>query len=150
MEQSKHAHLIAMGAAGVILAVFFLLVMSGARTYRAAVAGQVKNSGDRALRSYVMSYIKSGDAEGAVRVYDVDGAPVVAVEEAGSGYGIRIYQREGKLLGDYGGMDSALNPKRALVIGDTEKFQVEELENDTYAVTTDVGRTLFHVRSGMD
>lgn len=140
----------AMGMAGVIMAVFFLLVIFGAGTYRGTVAGQEKNNRDRALISYVLTTVKSGDAEGAVRVYKVDGASVVAVEEGGSGYGIRIYQHEGKLMGDYGQLDGTLNPKGALAIGETEIFQVEAVGNDIYRVTTDAGRALFRVRSGMD
>lgn len=137
-----------MGVAGVILAIFFLLVLSGARTYRGTVAGREKNNQDRALLSYLQANVKAGDAEGAVRVYEADGAPVVAVEEGDSGYGIRIYQHEGKLVGDYGRLDWELNPEGALVIGETERFQVEDLGNATYAVDTDAGRTLFHLRSG--
>jgi len=136
-----------MAVAGIILAGFFLLVISGARAYRSTVAGQERNNRDRALLSYVSASVKAGDAENAVSVYYVDGAPVVAVEEEGSGYGIRIYQYQGKLMGDYGWLEGELDPEEALVVGETEIFQVEDLGNDTYAVTTDAGRVLFHVRS---
>lgn len=136
--------------AGVIMAVFFLLVIFGSAAYRGTVAAQEKNNRGRALISYIMTAVKSGDAEGAVRVYAVDGAPVVSVEEADSGYGIRIYQHEGRLMGDYGKLDQALNPKGALAVGETEIFQVENLGNDVYRVTTDAGRALFHLRCGTD
>ncbi len=137
-----------MGVAAVILAVFFLLIILGATAYCGTVAGQEKNNSDRALVSYVLTNVRAGDAKGAVRVYTVNGAPVVAVEEEGSGYGIRIYQYEGKLMGDYGRLDGALNPKTALAIGETKIFRVESLGDDIYRVTTDAGRALFHVRSG--
>lgn len=140
----------AMGAAGVMMAVFFLLVISGAVTYRGTVARQEKNNRGRALLSYVMTTVKSGDAEGAVRVYMVDGAPVLSVEEGDSGYGVRIYLHEGKLVGDYGYLDWALNPNGALEVGETEVFQVENLGNDIYRVTTDAGRAVFHVITGAD
>ncbi len=149
MKRNHHSAMVfyAMGVAGIIMAVFFLLVVAGAGTYRSTVAGQAKNNRDRALISYVLAAVKSGDAAGAVRVYDADGVPVVAVEEADSGYGVRIYQYGGKLLGDYGRLDWELNPEDALVVGETEKFRVEDLGNDTYRVTTDAGRALFHLRS---
>lgn len=149
MKQSNHAAMVfyAMGVAGIMMAVFFLLVIAGAGTYRSTVAGQAKNNRDRALVSYVLAAVKSGDAAGAVRVYDADGTPVVAVEEADSGYGVRIYQYGGKLLGDYGRLDWELNPGDALVIGETETFRVEDLGDATYRVTTDAGRALFHLRS---
>lgn len=136
-----------MGVAGVILAVFLLLVLSGARTYRGVVEGQEENNRDRALLSYILASVKSGDAKGAVRISYVDGAPVVSVEDGNSGYGIRIYQREGKLMGNYGRLDQEPDPGEALVVGKTETFQVEDLGNATYVVTTDAGRALFHVRS---
>ncbi len=154
MSMKKHTPKLigfyAIGATAILLAVFFLLIISGAGTYRNIVEGQAKNNRDRILLSYVLSNIKAGDAEGAVRVYEADGIPVVAVEEEGSGYGIRIYQYEGKLMGDYGKLDQALNPKGAPAIGDAETFLVENLGNGTYKVTTDVGRAFFHVRSGTD
>lgn len=139
-----------MGVAGVILAVFFLLVISGAGIYRKAVERREQNNYDRALLSYVLANVKAGDAQGAVQVYEADGAPVVAVEEGNSGYGVRIYQYEGKLMGDYGRLDWELNPSEALAIGETKKFQIEDLGHDTYRVTTDAGRALFHVRSGAE
>lgn len=139
-----------MGVAGIIFAVFFLLAISGTGAYRSIVAGQEKNNRDRILLSYVLASVKAGDAKEAVHVYEVDGAPVVSVEEEDSGYGIRIYQYEGKLVGDYGKLDQALNPKDALAVGETETFQVENLGNGTYKVTTDAGNTFFHIKSATD
>lgn len=139
-----------MGVAGVILTVFLLLVLSGARTYRGVVEGQEKNNRSRALLSYFLASVKSGDAQGAVRVFYAEGAPVVSVADGASGYGLRIYQHEGKLMGYYGKLDQEPDPQEALVVGETEKFQVEDLGNATYVVTTDAGRALFHVRSDAD
>lgn len=137
-------------AAGIIFAVFFLLILSGTSTYRRIVARQEKNNRDRILLSYVLANVKSGDVDGAVRIYTENDTPVVAVEEGDSGYGIRIYQHEGKLMGDYGKLDQALNPKDALAIGETETFRVEDLGNKTYRVTTDAGSAFFHIKSKMD
>ncbi len=138
------------GAASILFAVFFLLVISGANAYRSIVAVQEKNNRDRILLSYVLANVNAGDAEDAVRVYEVDKAPVVSVEEENSGYGIRIYQYGGKLVGDYGKLDQALNPENALAIGETETFFVENLGNGTYRVTTDAGNAFFHIRSKTD
>lgn len=140
----------AIGIAGAAMAVFFLLIMSGTAAYRGTVAARKENNSDRVLLSYVQAAVKSGDSEGAVRIYEADGGPIVSVEEADSGYGIRIYRHEGKLMADYGKIGQALNPSGALAIGETEVFQVEYLGNDVYRVDTDAGRALFHVRSGTD
>lgn len=150
MRQGNHpaSDFYAVGIAGIILAIFFFAVVFGAGIYRSTVSGQEKNNGDRALNSYVLTNIKSGDAQGAVSIYDVDGNPVIAVEDGDSGYGIRIYQNDGRLAGDYGQLDKALNPAKAMMIGETKVFRVEALENNLYKVTTDAGSSLFYLRSG--
>ncbi len=151
MRQNNHPLMgfYAMGVAGIILAGFFLLVISGARAYRSTVFGREQNNRDRTLLSYISASVRAGDAEDAVTVYDKNGLQVLAVEEEGSGYGMRIYQYEGKLVGDYGGLDWDLSPEDALVVGETEVFLIEDLGNGTCRVTTDAGSVLFHVRSTM-
>ena len=49
---------------------------------------------------------------------------------------------------DYGPVDSETNPGLAMVVGETQVFQVEEWAEGIYAVTTDAGMVLFHARSG--
>ena len=139
-----------MSVTGIILAAFFLLVISGASAYRSIVTGQEKNNRDRALLSYILTTVKAGDAKGAVHVYTIDGLPILEVEDGDSGCGVRIYQYDGKLFGDYGKLDQGLNPEDALAVGETEIFQIEDLKNGVYLVTTDAGRVFFHVRSNAE
>ena len=152
MKQNNHRMMefYTMSVTGIILAAFFLLVISGAGAYRSIVTGQEKNNRDGTLLSYILTTVKAGDAEGAVRVYTIDGLPVVEVEDGDSRCGVRIYQYDGKLIGDYGRLDQELNPEDALTVGETEIFQVEDLKNGAYSVTTDAGRVFFHVRSNAD
>lgn len=137
-----------MGVAGLFLVVFFLTVIFGARTYLSIVAGQTENNETRAILSYLATCMRTNDTEGAVEVYEEDGITVLAIADGGSGYGLRIYQYQGVLLEEYGRMGDELYPEDAQVIGETAVFQVEEVAERTYAVTTDGGRVLFHARCG--
>lgn len=152
MKQNNHRMMgfYTMSVTSIILAVFFLLVISGASAYSSIVVGQEKNNRDRVLLSYILTTVKAGDAKGAVRVYKVEGRPILEVEDGGSGCGVRIYQYNGKIIGDYGKLDQALNPKDALTVGVTKIFRTEDLGNGAYIVTTDAGRVFFHVRSNAD
>lgn len=136
-----------MGVAGLFLAGFFLLVVFGAQAYRGIAAGQAKDNQTRALLSYLSTCVKTGDTKGAVSLLDVDGSPALLVADGDSGYGIYIYQREGRLLEEYAQVGGGIDPSSAQVIGDTDVFQVEEQKEGTFLITTDAGRVLFHVRS---
>lgn len=76
-----------------------------------------------------------------------EGEPVLVIADGQSGYAIRIYRYGDSLVEDYGEADGALYPDMAQVIGETEEFRIEELENGAYAVVTDAGRVLFGLRS---
>lgn len=147
-ENQLMAGIYALGAAGIILSVFFLLAVSGAEAYRGIAEAQAGNNNDRALLSFITTSVKSGDAEGAVRVHYAEGSPVISIEDADAGYGMQIYRHGGELLGSYGKIGSELNPKDAFIIGRTGKFQVRDLGNGAYEAVTDAGRVLFHVRCG--
>lgn len=137
-----------MGVACLFLAVFFLIVIFGARTYRSIVTGQAGNNETRALLSYLATCMKANDTEGAVDVYEEDGVTVLSIADGSSGYGLRIYQHQNTLLEEYGRLGEALDPGSAQVIGETAVFRVEEVAGHTYAVTTDEGMVLFHARCG--
>lgn len=140
-----------MGVAVFFLAGFFLLVVFGAQTYREVAQGQEKNNQTRVLLSYLSTCVRAGDRENAVQVLPGSGdeaSPMLVVADGDSGYAIRIYMEDGKLLEEYGSLKAAPNSSAAQEIGRTEVFQVEELKEGTFAITTDDGRTLFSVRSG--
>lgn len=139
-----------MGVAVLFLAGFFLLVVFGAKTYRAVAAGQEQNNQARALLSYLSACVKAGDRGGAIEIREQgagDDSQMLVVADGDSGYGIRIYLENGRLLEEYGPIREAPDSSAAQEIGRTETFRVEELAEGTYAVTTDGGRTLFHVRA---
>lgn len=137
-----------MGVACLCLAVFFLTVVFGARTYRGIVAAQAENDADRAVLSYLTTCMKANDTEDAVEIYEENGITVLSIADGGSGYGLRIYQHQGALLEEYGKLGEELRPGDAQVIGETAVFRVEEVAERTYAVTTDGGRVLFRARCG--
>ena len=136
-----------MAVAGVFLAGFFLTVVFGAQTYREIAEGQSRNNEARALLSYISTCVRMNDTPGAVRVSREEGEPVLGIADGQSGYAIRIYRYGDSLVEDYGEADGALYPDMAQVIGETEEFRIEELENGAYAVVTDAGRVLFGLRS---
>ncbi len=136
-----------MAVAGVFLAGFFLTVVFGAQTYREIAQGQSRNNEARALLSYISTCVRMNDTPGAVRVSREDGEPVLVIADGQSGYAIRIYRYGDSLVEDYGEAEGALCPDMAQVIGETEEFRIEELENGAYAVVTDAGRVLFGLRS---
>lgn len=136
-----------MAVAGVFLAGFFLTVVFGAQTYREIAEGQSRNNEARALLSYISTCVRMNDTPGAVRVPREEGEPVLVIADGQSGYAIRIYRYGDSLVEDYGEADGALYPDMAQVIGETEEFRIEELENGAYAVVTDAGRVLFGLRS---
>lgn len=129
------------------LAGFFLTVVFGAQTYREIAEGQSRNNEARALLSYISTCVRMNDTPGAVRVSREEGEPVLVIADGQSGYAIRIYRYGDSLVEDYGEADGALYPDMAQVIGETEEFRIEELENGAYAVVTDAGRVLFGLRS---
>ena len=136
-----------MAVAGVFLAGFFLTVVFGAQTYREIAEGQSRNNEARALLSYISTCVRMNDTPGAVRVSREEGEPVLVIADGQSGYAIRIYRYGDSLVEDYGEADGALYPDMAQVIGETEEFRSEGLEDCAYAVVTDAGRVLFGLRS---
>ena len=139
-----------MGVACLFLAVFFLTVIFGARTYRDIVREQAENNRTRTLLSYFSTCMRNHDTAGAVRIYEEDGRTVLSIADGDSGYGLRLYQYEGCLVEDYGQLEAALNPAAAQVIGETENFWVEKADENTYTVTTDEGKVLLRARSAAE
>ncbi|MCI9278606.1 MAG: DUF4860 domain-containing protein [Lachnospiraceae bacterium] len=140
--------LMTMGIAGFFLAGFFLLVIFGAQVYQEIVGGQAQNNHTRELMGYLITCAKANDSEGSVMILEREEGPVLVIADGDSGYAFRIYRHEGALVEDYGALESDPNPGVAMVIGETEIFEVEDRGDGTFAVTTDAGVVLFHARSG--
>ena len=140
------------GIAALFLAGFFLLVVLGAHAYRNTVRVQTGNNQGRALLNYFATCVSANDSEGAVSVEDSEYGTVLVVRDGDTGYGMRIYRCGDGLVEDYARLDAPLSPDRAMQIGDTSLFSVEEVSGDTLRVTTDAGSILLHIRceGGLD
>lgn len=142
-----------LGIAGLFLAGFFLLVIFGAATYRDTVEGQGENNRTRALVSYLSTCLRANDREGALswEAYtERDGlnGALLTISDGDSGYALRIYQWEGRLLEDYGPVDAPLQPEDAQVLGETALFEIQEKDGLAYVVT-DGGKVPLRLRSGL-
>ena len=73
--------------------------------------------------------------------------PVLVIADGNTGYGKRIWQREGHLVEDYAEISEGLSGDQANVIAETSVFEVERPAADRLIVTTDEGRTLITLRS---
>lgn len=133
------------GIAALFLAGFLMLVTLGAKTYCDTVDRQTVNNSDRALR-YAATCIRANDSGNAVRIEQNNGT-VLSVLDADTGYALRIYLYQGNLVEEYSEPDAALNPEQAQVIGETQTFEVQQMQEGLYAVSTDAGRILVHTRS---
>ncbi len=135
------------GIVALFLAGFFLLVVFGARSFRDTVKGQSHNMETRGILSYLSTSIKGSDTAGAVRVEDSGTGQVLVVADGDSGYGMRIYLRDGELVEDYASLDAPLRPEEAQVVGETSLFKVERPREDLLIIHTDTGRVLLRLRS---
>ena len=141
--------LLMIGIAAVFLAGFLLLVIFGAQSYKAAVAGKDANMSRRALQSYLSTAIKGFDREGAVTIENRESGDVLVISD-GSGYAIHIYCSGGELLEDYAPVGAELSAERAQVIGRTDSFSAVRGDDGTIYLYTDAGRVLLRLRSGGD
>mgnify|MGYP001066088354 CR=1 FL=1 len=132
------------------LIAFLFLTIFGAGIYRETVEVQAANGQDRLLLSYFSTRAKSADTKDAVTLYDDDIGQVLSFADPVSGYAVRVYQKDGKLLEDYALAGSPLGPGSAAVIGSTEVFKVKRDGKRTFVVTTDVGTVTFTLKSGAE
>ncbi len=140
------------GIAALFLAGFFLLVVFGAQSYRAAAASQEANMDTRALLAYFDTAVKADDSEGSVRIEDglagADGQTLL-IADGDTGYDVRVYLHEGRLLEEFAESGSDLMPDDANVIGETSRFEAQWLrDGGLLQVDTDAGRVYVTTRSG--
>ena len=145
-ENGSLLGLYTIGIAMLFLAGFFLLVVFGAGSYRNTVAQQHDNTEKRALLSYFSTTVKGYDSEGAVELKDTEYGTMLQVADGSSGYALKIYCQDGKLLEEYARKEAALSPERAQTIGETERFSAE-LSGQTLRIFTDAGSVLLRLRS---
>lgn len=135
------------GIAALFLAGFFLLVMFGAQNYRNTVAGQNENMKSRALLSYISTVVKAYDTKDAINVEDSEFGQMLVISDGDTGYTLRIYRFEDKLVEDYASRKVPPNPEKANVIGVTKRFDLERTSEDMLSVFTDSGSVRLHLRS---
>ncbi len=122
----------------VLFAVILLLVVFSAASYQRATASQSANDNSRAVLSYITTAVK-GNGKGGVRPADFDGAPGLIIADGDTGYGQRIYLKDGKILQEYGKIDGQTDPEHALVIGEAGKLEISYVDRDVLKVATDLG-----------
>ena len=138
------------GIAAVLIASILLLVVFGAHSFRGTAAGQDENNNARALGSYLSTVARYNDSAGAFSLSDDPTyGQVLLLADGSSGYGLHIYQYEGKLMEDYASLESSPVPERSQVIAETGIFEVQKSGN-LFEIYTDAGRVLLHQRSGGD
>ena len=137
------------GVVGLFIAGFLMLVLFGAGSYRAAVAGQAENRDKRAVLSYLETCVKGGDTAGGVTIREGQTGPVLLIREGSSDYALHIYAANGKLLEEYKAIDAAEVPENADVIADTQTF-VPVIDGGLLTVTTDEGRAVIFLRAGKE
>ncbi len=143
-RKSQSQAFFTLGIAGLFLAGFFLLVTFGAATYRQAVEGQAANNRARALLGYISTCVRASDHAGGV---EVQKGPVLVVRDRDSGYALRIYQWDGKLVEDYAQDGAPLSPEDAQVLGETAVFEIQQ-QGSLLTVSTDEGQAFLRLRSG--
>ena len=124
----------------VMFIVILLLVMFSASAYRSATEVQSENNSKRALLAYVTASIR--DSSGKIRIISQDGCEGLALKT--SGYERRIYMKDGELLEEYAAAAAALAPGEALVIGETDKFEISVVAPGLIQVETDCGVSYAH------
>ncbi len=148
-EKSSLLGLYTIGIAALFLLGFLLLVVFGAQVYSDSVTGQDGNSQTRALRSYLVTCTQTAAAEDVTAEEGAEGQ-VLTIRDSGTAYGLRIFLKDGCLVEYYGRLDADLDPQQAQPIAETSVFDVEEIGEDVFAVTTDAGRILLHAGGGDD
>ena len=129
----------------VLFLVILLLVVFSAASYRHATDVEAGNSSKRALLSYVASAIR--DSRGKdIKIEDKDDGDAITITSPGSRFERRIYLQDGRLYEEYAEDDIAPDPENALVIGETEKFDVEQTEDGLVSIMTDAGTSYVGVK----
>ncbi len=93
---------------GLFALMSMLLVLEGARAYRAAVDLTSRHNTERLMHAYIRNSVRAEDTVGAVTVEEVDGVPVIRIrqememrQEDNTPFSNYIYCYEGMLMSQY-------------------------------------------------
>lgn len=128
----------------VLFLVILILVCFSAASYQHATEVQNRNNSSRALLSYVVSSVKSSSLN-KIEERDFGGAEGLAISMEDGRFERRIYMKDGKLLEEYAESKNDINPKDALVIGETRVFEIDRIADDVIEVRTDAGSSYVKV-----
>ena len=140
--------LIPTATVGTLIVVILMLVVFSAVSYRNAVEIQEHNNNARAVLSYVITAVKANEAN-PVTMEERDGMPAVVIHETSTGYEQVIFQADGKVYEAYGLAGLQPDPEDALLIGETDLFELEwaQADPDLLEVRTDAGNSYVRVRA---
>ena len=128
------------------LGCFLLLIVFGTNIYRSVAQSQADNNNKRAVLSYLLTISRMNETD-IYAATDQEKGSVLVVEDAGTGFGSRIYVHEGNLVEDYGKLGGSLSPDYATAIGKTDVFEIEQKDSDLMKINTDQGSVFIHTRS---
>lgn len=127
------------------LGCFLLLVIFGTGIYRSIASRQSENNRERTVLAYLLTVTKMNETD-IHTAEDPEYGTILIVEDAGSGYGNRIYVKDGYLVEDYGKVSGKLMPDYATKIGATSVFVIENSADNILKLSTDAGSVFVHSR----
>ena len=128
---------------GILFVVILMLVVFSAVSYQRAVEIQEGNNNARAILSFVLSAAKANAANPVV-TGERNGMPVLVIQETSTGYEQILFQADGKVYESYEEAGKQPDPEDALLIGETELFEMNWLQDGLLEVRTDAGNVYVH------
>lgn len=129
----------------VLFLVILLLVVFSASSYKQATDIQNGNNNRRALLSYVTSCVRENSGSD-IEIKDFGGVKGLAISADNDDFERRIYMKDGKLMEEYTEAANEIDPEEALVIAETDVFEVNEVKGGILEIKTDAGSS--YVRIG--
>ena len=122
-----------------------MLVVFSAVSYRNGTEAKSANDNSRAVLSYVVTAVKdSQDADLSIR--DFSGGKGLSIIDDENGYERRIFAENGELLEEYAAPGSDISSKDAMVIGNTDIFEINRIGQDVLKIRTDQGSSYVRIR----
>ena len=137
---------IPMVTTGILFVVILMLVVFSAISYQHAVEIQEGNNNARAILSYVITAVKANAANPVV-TEERGGMPVLVIQEPSTGYEQMIFLSDGKVYETYQEAGTQPDPEDALLIGETDLFGMNWLQEDLLEISTDAGNSYVRVQT---
>ena len=146
MKKSERSigDLISVITIAILFLVILLLVVFSAVSYQRAVDIQNGNDNSRALLSYVVTAVRNGGT-GRAALEERGGIPVLVLLDEDTGYEQQIFHTGGKVYEAYGKAGTQPDPEDALLIAETERFEMSWLREDLLEIRTDAGGSCVHI-----